>query len=292
MNANKITVIILLIVLCLTLGACGAQKETIELNYGETYTVAVKKETPGLQWSSADEKIAGVTDGVITGKGPGSTTVTATADGKTIVEVNVTVKIIEITGIFMNQTETEMEIGDAFYLTYALVPENASDYGITWKAVNTNIATVDENGVINAVAPGKTTVICSTPGGIMATCEVTVNKPSAVSQLNEDEARFYNYLVNGGLNSFYNASAVRFRNLYAIAGEANPHAFYAELQGTNRLGGTLFKDYSVILTDEGTGFMIECVKSIDKSNPIPAEIMDSAKINAALEEYWNGASIR
>lgn len=101
----------------------------------------------------------------------------------------------KLTGIFLNQNSMELEIDETAALTYSLVPENASSKKITWQSVNTDIVTVDNDGNLHAIAPGTTTIICSSPQGIMDTCEVVVKEPSAIDQLNEYEKWFFDVLV-------------------------------------------------------------------------------------------------
>ena len=289
-RAIQAAVLALVLLGTLFMSACGVQKESASINHGDTYKVTLNKPDQEVKWESADTNVAVVNNGTITGVGPGTTVITAKSGDKPVAEITVTVNIVDITGIFLAQKEITMELGAEETLSYALVPENASDYGITWKSVNTGVAEVDSKGNITAVAPGFSTILCTAPGGSMATCEVTVKAPSAIDLLNEDEARFFNYLINTGLNSFYNASAVRLRNLYAIT-DPNVHAFWADIQGTNRLGGTVIKTYSVVLNNEGGGLLLECKNEVDKSVIFPADMIDYTKINAALEEHWSNSGL-
>lgn len=197
----------------------------------------------------------------------------------------------KITGIFLSQETLELEADGTATLQFTVVPENANTSKVSWKSADENIATVDGDGNVSAVSPGTTTIICSTKSGVMATCEVTVKEISAIKQLNENELMFYNLLVNKVLPSFYNASAMRLRALYSSGSESTPALFYADVQGTNKLGGTLFKTYTVMLTDENKGFFIECVNEPDKSVVFDSSVIDYVKINAALEEYWAGNGV-
>ncbi len=57
----------------------------------------------------------------------------------------------------------------------AVQPVNANEQGITWSSGDESIATVDENGFVQGVAVGETTIIAtSVDGGKTAACAVTV----------------------------------------------------------------------------------------------------------------------
>ena len=208
--------------------------------------------------------------------------------------ISVSVKIIDISAILFSQKNVEIELDESMQLQYMLMPDNASDYGLSWKSANTEIAEVDDTGNIRAVSPGTTTIVCSTPSGVIDTCEVIVKEPSAIEQLNEEEAKvFQEYLKN--IQSFYNAPAARIKALISIEKKGDsagkPYTakdvLFTSIQGTNRLGGTLFKYYLGVAGFEipNQDFM---TKKIDGVNyiEIPSEFMDIGKINAAIEEYW------
>lgn len=291
---NKGISLVLALVMCLSLCACGAEKQTVEINYGEECTIELKKQQEGIVWETDNPDIVNVQNGTVTGIAPGNAIVTATKDGKTVAEITVSVNIIDISAILFSQKNVEIELDESMQLQYMLMPDNASDYGLSWKSANTEIAEVGDTGNIRAVAPGTTTIVCSTPSGVIDTCEVIVKEPSAIEQLNEEEAKvFQEYLKN--IQSFYNAPAARIKALISIEKKGDsagkPYTakdvLFTNIQGTNRLGGTLFKYYLGVAGFEipNQDFM---TKKIDGVNyiEIPSEFMDIGKINAAIEEYW------
>lgn len=198
------------------------------------------------------------------------------------------------TAILFSQKTVELEIDETFQQKYTLIPEDASSTGLTWRSANEGIATVDAEGNIRGIAPGTTTIVCSTKDGVMDTCEVTVKAPSAIEQLNEEETKvFQEYIKN--IQSFYNAPAARIKALISVEkkGDAVGTPYTAEqvlitnIQGTNRLGGTLFKYYLGVAGFEipNQDFMSKKVDGVNYIE-IPSEFMDIGKINAAIEEYW------
>ena len=71
---------------------------------------------------------------------------------------------------------TELEVGETETLTVTVLPEGASDKTVTWESDKESVATVDENGKVTAVAPGKAniTATANDGSGKSATCVVTV----------------------------------------------------------------------------------------------------------------------
>lgn len=290
--------LVLVAVMCLSLCACGAEKQTVEINYGEEHTIELKKQQEGIVWETANPDIVMVQNGIVKGIAPGNAIVSATKDGKSVAEISVSVNIIDISAILFSQKNVEIELEESVQLQYVLVPDNASDYGLSWKSANTEIAEVDNNGNIRAVAPGTTTIVCSTPNGVIDACEVVVKEPSAIEQLNEYEKWLFDVMVAKFLPSFYNAPAVRIRKIESFFNEdyVDVMMLLVNIQGTNKFGGTLYKDYTILcksdidesvyipmFTDNG---LYDRSKGGD--NLIESTKLDYTKINAALEEYWNG----
>lgn len=58
----------------------------------------------------------------------------------------------------------------------SVLPEDAADKTYTWSSANEEIATVDENGKVTAVAAGtvKITATAKDGSGVKAECDVTV----------------------------------------------------------------------------------------------------------------------
>lgn len=61
-------------------------------------------------------------------------------------------------------------------ITATLLPSYVTGKTVTWESSNTNVATVDENGVVTTVGSGTTTITASVVGEATATVTVTVEK--------------------------------------------------------------------------------------------------------------------
>ena len=91
--------------------------------------------------------------------------------------LTVTAATVSVTGVSLDKTELSLTVGDTETLTATVAPDNATDKTVTWTSSNSTVATVDQNGVVTAVARG-TAVITATAAdgsGASASCTVTVS---------------------------------------------------------------------------------------------------------------------
>ena len=83
-----------------------------------------------------------------------------------------------ITNIQLGQSSAVLFEGESLLLTATITPDNATDKSIAWSSSNPNVAAVDEEGNVTAIAPG-TAIITATANdgsGVSASCEVVVKE--------------------------------------------------------------------------------------------------------------------
>ena len=153
-----------------------------ELMVGETANLTVKY-TPegtnqkGVTYTSSDEKVATVSNGVVTAVGKGTATITATGANNTTSSVTITVKQ-PVTGVTLNKTTLELEKDQTEKLVATVLPTNADgDKTVTWNSDNNAVATVSQDGTVTAVGKGSCNITATTQNGKTATCKVTVGVP-------------------------------------------------------------------------------------------------------------------
>ena len=198
---------------------------------------------------------------------------------------------VKIESITLSKNAAELKEGESVTLSAVVAPENATEsYG--WKSADEGVATVDENGVVTAVAPGNTNILAVSESGKTAACSVTVAAPTAYELLNDAERELFDYMTGTMLESFYNASAVRIRKIYNNPASSDTvQGIIVDLEGTNRLGGTTYDLYGIFRLRDQVFFLPCGDGEIDLSQPMPTDVMDPAKINAALEEYWSNVGM-
>lgn len=115
----------------------------------------------------------------------GPQTVVASLGGKEV-SFGIEVKEIPVSSITIpnavsiNRSETYQMVAD-------ILPANASNRTLTWESQDTNIASVDENGLVKAKEKGKTKITVTTANGLTQECEVTVLVASVKITVNPTE---------------------------------------------------------------------------------------------------------
>ena len=172
-------------------------KTTLELSKGQSsealkviYNPANTTDDKTVTWTSANENIATVKNGVVTAKAVGATKITATV-GTHKAECTVTVNA-KLTGIKVTPDKVTVEKGQTANLSVAYLPVDTTDEkAVTWKSENENVATVDANGVVTAVAGGTTKIVATAKANdkITAVCEVKVPIHTESIVLNKTEIK-------------------------------------------------------------------------------------------------------
>ena len=64
---------------------------------------------------------------------------------------------VQIEGVALNETAVEVKPGDKLQLSASVLPEG-SPQGVTWSSSNAEVASVDEAGLVTAIAEGTAVV--------------------------------------------------------------------------------------------------------------------------------------
>lgn len=151
-------------------------KTSEELSVGDTLQLNVvttpnKNVTP--TWTVSPAGIVTVSDsGLVSAVAEGEATVTATVDGKTLTcKITVSEELVFYT-YTLNHTSADLEKGKT--LALVLTSEDRDEFDVEWESGDTDIVTVDENGVVTAVKTGKTTVEAIVDGEVVGECAINV----------------------------------------------------------------------------------------------------------------------
>ena len=152
-----------------------------------------------ILWTSSDETIATVDeDGCVTGASAGTVTITAAkknnpkraAEASLVVGDHVEKVSLPNDTLLLLTGSDKAEAA----LNASVLPETALIPSLRYESSDTSVVTVDEDGTLRAVAPGKATIsvtsqdeACKTP----ATCEVSVKRGVSSITLSETEKLLY-----------------------------------------------------------------------------------------------------
>ena len=264
---KKAVILILCLAAVLALCACGAVEESVEVFYEIPYTLEneVFEKYDKVIWETEDAMIAQVKDGVVTGKEPGETVITASANDKVIATYHVTVRLKEVTGIVLSTNNVELTEGEETSLSYTLFPEDASDYGLSWLSADPSVATVDSKGKVTAVAPGQTSVTLSTKSGVIASATVIVNMKPAYDRLSDKERAFVDAMLSN-ITKFKKPDSVKVLAIEFMSG-----TWYVKISATNGFGGSSSSTYWMMKDT-----MVEWDVSIKHDSDYDLELINEA----------------
>ena len=189
--------------------ATGVELDKTELTLHPTEkatlaaTVAPENTTDTLVWTSSNDAVATVKDGVVTAKSEGTATITATC-GSVKAECAVTVlPPVPASEVTLDKTVLTLYEGDAAKLTATVMPEDTTDKTIVWTSSDNEVATVN-NGTVTGLKAGTATITAAC-GQVKAECSITVKAPVAPSQKDgayqlgtADELAWFIKQVNSG----------------------------------------------------------------------------------------------
>ena len=153
-----------------------------------------------ITWTSSDEGVCTVVDGLVTAKGEGTAIVTViTEDGGFTATCAISVEIPHpVTGISLNYDNYSLKgIGESVQLEATILPENATNKDVTWKSYNENVCIVNK-GLVVGVGYGVAVVSVTTAdGNYMATCTITVEDNTPVNNIDANNQGFRIFNLQG-----------------------------------------------------------------------------------------------
>jgi len=136
-----------------------------------------------INWTTSNPAIATITDSIVTAISVGTAIITVTTEeGDFTATSTITIQPgIPVTGITLDLPTAMIEPNKTLQLTATIQPDSATNKSVTWKSSNTNIATVNSNGLVTAKNNGTATITVTTEdGGKMATCEILVSSEEII----------------------------------------------------------------------------------------------------------------
>ena len=121
----------------------------------------------------------------------GRTTIKARVGGKTSAcIVTVSKEFVGVTSITLDKTSLSLVKGESETLVATVNPADATHKKVSWTSSDTNVATIDSEGKVSAIASGSATITAQVDN-IKATCDVSVTVPIESITLNKSELTLY-----------------------------------------------------------------------------------------------------
>ena len=197
---TRIACLIMAVAMAVSLVGCGVditsvglptdivleKGETQQLNieYGtddkaEQEKIAEAASKLNLTWTSSDEEVATVDEtGLVTAVGAGEADVTVSVADANISSTTHVKVVITPTGIEAPDSIELVTNGEnSKALGAKMTPEDATEVKLAYESSDENVATVDENGVVTAVADGECVITTYVIADIPATAESAEAKP-------------------------------------------------------------------------------------------------------------------
>jgi uncharacterized protein YjdB len=135
-----------------------------------------------ITWSSSNSAVATVSSaGLLTGVAQGTATITATS-GQLSASTTATVNAAKVASISVSPATASLLAGDSLALVATVKAEGGTTLAgrvVTWGSSAPQVASVDEKGLVTAVAAGNAVITASSEGK-SATSSVTVTAPAPV----------------------------------------------------------------------------------------------------------------
>ena len=156
---------------------------------GESYDFNILNKIAGsaYKWTSSDAKIATVNQsGLVKAKKAGTATIScAITTGSMTYQLVATVYVKNSVNVpakkisIVNKVQS-LFIGDEYNLNKSFEPISSKDF-VNWTSSNTNVATVDKNGIVKGLAEGTVKITATTSTGASDSVTIKVSAATTVS---------------------------------------------------------------------------------------------------------------
>ncbi len=175
-------------------------------------------------------------------------------------EANLRVKAftscIEVEDVTIEGDSYTIGLGEEITLSATIMPENAAIQDISWSSDDEDVVTVDAEGKVTAVGPGKATITVTTiDGNKTDTCQIIVKGRGVTPEAPTMEARTKNSItLNDVENCLYSLDKIKWQesNVFSDLTPGTEYTFYVKtIEDENNLEslpseGLTVSTYSVV----------------------------------------------
>lgn len=146
-----------------------------------------------ITWSTSDNTVATVENGVVTAKKLGNATITASSANGIEAKCSINVVPTPISSLTLNESTISIVKGQTFTLSCTIFPDDATNKELIWSSDDEGVAKVNDNGVVTGVSTGNTIIYVKAKSNskISATCKVFVTTPVTSIKLDQEQIELY-----------------------------------------------------------------------------------------------------
>ena len=236
----------------------------ITLRVGHSQQIKVKTEPAdteyALSYVSGDTSVATVSlDGKVTAVKNGKTEITVSS-GELSDTITVNVKKDIIESLDVSLAALSLDGGEEQKVEAKLTPADAKDVKLSWKSADTDVATVDKNGVVKGVNTGETTItLTDSVTGLSKDISVTVNGLELPESMKFDKdsvtvevGDVYNAVLKFTPEDITYTGAIYYTSDSSVASVTNEGVITAKSAGNCTIEAYYENDYRLVATMEVT----------------------------------------
>ncbi|MBQ3498335.1 MAG: Ig-like domain-containing protein [Clostridia bacterium] len=184
-----------------------------------------------------------------------------------------------VEGITLNTSTLSIDIGATQQLLATVAPSDAYNKVVHWVSDSTNIATVDEDGNVTAVAKGTAIITAITDdGNFVAQCQVTVNESVKGISMAEEEV---DATVGNPIQLIVNIDPAGASNQKLYWDSLNENV--AKVSDSGIVTGVKTGTTTITVTTDDGGFTASC--KVNVTNPVRG-----VALNDTTMTIYNGTS--
>ncbi|NJM14223.1 MAG: carbohydrate-binding protein [Bacteroidales bacterium] len=150
-----------------------------------------------VTWHSLNTNIATVNASrLVTGINAGSTAIVVTTKDKEKTDtcwLTVNDSDVKPTGVYIKPSSLYLYVNETGLLKAIVVPDYATYKAVKWNSADVSVATINADGLVTAVAPGKTQVFAVTDtGNVQGHCDVVIELLQEPSEFKIEAESFQN----------------------------------------------------------------------------------------------------
>ena len=236
----------------------------ITLRVGHSQQIKVKTEPAdteyALSYVSGDTSVATVSlDGKATAVKNGKTEITVSS-GELSDTITVNVKKDIIESLDVSLAALSLDGGEEQKIDAKLTPADAKDVKLSWKSADTDVATVDKNGVVKGVNTGETTItLTDSITGLSKDITVTVNGLELPESMKFDKdsvtvevGDVYNSVLKFTPEDITYTGAIYYTSDSSVASVTNEGVITAKSAGNCTIEAYYENDYRLVASMEVT----------------------------------------